>query len=150
MGEPDTRHILFLPGTSSERIVAGELRGYGWDGRVPAAEAAELCRLRRAVIIPDDFPRLSPPAKEGEALKAYIARAIAGHPLIAGFTALSVGLNPVRLLVRIRPEQWTREWWQTAVQGGVGAWRRQRWHAPRLCWFRRRERKPAWRPGACG
>ena len=33
---------------------------------------------------------------------------------------------------------------------GVGAWRRQRWHAPRLCWFRRRERKPAWRPGACG
>jgi hypothetical protein len=24
------------------------------------------------------------------------------------------------------------------VPDGVGAWRRQRWHAPRLCWFRRR------------
>ena len=37
-----------------------------------------------------------------------------------------------------------------AVARGVGAWRRQRWHAPRLCWFRRREQKPAWRPGSCG
>jgi hypothetical protein len=112
-GSPEAvRTILFLPGATPAVVVAGAQRSEGWVGECPATEADDLERRRLAVVFPDDWPALSPPAVDGEPLPIYIERAVFGHGTVIALMrpGASVKLK-LPIISSIRPGELTVDWW---------------------------------------
>ena len=111
-------------------------------------EAAELREALHTagfhdIAVPDDWPRLAPPAPGGEPVRAYFLRAVLGHPLVAalqGAFAAAGSRDPLQIPGTYRSTECTSFGWEAADRGAPprsfhsSDWDRQRalqYHAHR-------------------